>query len=225
MKTLTKTTKPFQVIDLADYVDKKLFTYDFGDFWFDTPGLKSLSELKNHYFPDTKFPKSFTDEDKLQCINQAYRDAEEQSYMCDYIDRFHERLLNNLNGIDDCDVTFEYEEAHWDSIKLKVYYGIEFLTDEVKDDEGNCYNIIQWLENGFVDFKEVIEKTKRYMENYQAYDSKVFDEVYKDKMKESIWEIKQEKLSTYLKVKKEMEKHIDKSKKVRNIIKLVQQGR
>ena len=101
MKTLEKILKPFKVINLEDYVDKKLFTYDFGDFWFDTPGLKSLSELKNHSFPETKFPRSFTDEDKLECINKAYRDAEEQSYMSDYIDRFHKRLLDNLNDNED----------------------------------------------------------------------------------------------------------------------------
>ena len=167
MKMTKEVLKPYKIIDLQDYVDEKLYTWDFSDFWFDTPGLKSLSELKNHHFPDTKFPKGFTDEDKLECINKAYRDADEQSYMSDYIERFHERLLNNLNGIDDCKVEFEYEENYWESIKLKVYFGVEFLVDEHTDEDGNVHTLEEYLGND-IDFKEVIAKTKRFMENYQA---------------------------------------------------------
>lgn len=220
MKTLEQTKqKPYKVIDLEDYVDKELFTFDYGDFWFDTEGLKSLSELKNHYFPDTKFPKSFNEEDKLKCINAAYRDAEEQSYMSDYIAKFHERLLDNLNDNEDFEnkVTFEYEEDCWDSIKLRVYYGIEFLTDED--------NILEdWLGND-CDFKSIVESTRKRMENYDASDSKCFDEVYKDRIKDSIWEVKREKLTTYQQVAKLMKSHMSNRKKIYNIIKIVQNGR
>lgn len=227
MKMMKEVLKPYKVIDLKDYVDEKLFTYDWGDFWFDTDRIKSMSELKNHSFPDTKFPKGFTDEDKLECINQAHRDAEEQSYMSDYISTFHSRLLRNLNDNEDFEnkVTFEYEESHWDSIKLKVFFGVEFLTGEVTDDDGEPYEIEQWLENGAIDWKGIIESTKRYMENYQAYDSKEYDLVYKDRMKDAISEIKGEKVSTYQKVKKELDKHLSTSQKVYNIIKIVQNGR
>ena len=145
--------------------------------------------------------------------------------MSNYIKTFHERLLRNLNNNEDCKVTFEYKENYWDSIKLKVFFGVEFLTNEVKKDDSMEY--YESLEEYLADlaFKEVIEKTKGYMENYQAYDSKVFDEVYEERMKDAIQEVKGEKVSTYQKVKKELDKHISKSQKVYNIIKMVQNGR
>ena len=225
MDLVDKTvSKPFKVIDLVDYVDKKLFTYDWGDFWFDTEGLKTMKEVDSHSFPETKFPHNFTEEDRLKCINEAYHDAEEQSYMSDYIDKFHDRLLSYINDESNHGVSFEYAETCWDSIKLKVYYGIEFLTEEVKDDEGNNYDIEQWLENGFVDFKEAIKRTKSYMKNYQAHDGTVFDEVYMEKIKDSIWEVKKEKLSLYKQIQGIMNSHISKRKKIVKIIKTVQGG-
>lgn len=225
--------KPFKVINLEDYVDSKLYTWDFGDFWLDTPGLKSLKELKDHRFPDTKFPKSFTDEDKLECINKAYRDADEQSYMSDYIEKFHERLLTKLNDVEDCKLSFDYQENYWDSIKLNVYAPIEFLVGEIPANEE--FKSITGTEEDYrtfedyliekVDFKQVLEYVRAHMHNYQAYDSNVFDEVYKERMKDAIREVKGEKLSTYQKVKNELDKHISKSQKVYNIIKMVQNGR
>ena len=53
----------------------------------------------------------------------------------------------------------------------------------------------------------------------------MFDEVYTEQMKDAIQEVKGAKISTYIKVKKELDKHLSKSQKVYNIIKLVQNGR
>lgn len=212
--------KPYKTINLKDYAREK-FIYDYGDFWFETPRLESLKEMDQHNFPKVKFPKNFTEEEQLECINTAYHSAEEQSYMDDYIAYFHQVLLSKFNNATD-KVEFEYEHAYWDEILLNVYYGVEFLTEEVKDDDGNTYSVEQWLENGFMNFDECIKDAKRTMENYQAYDRKIFDEVYLERIEESIAEIKDNKLSLYRKVRKIMKQHLSNQKKAVTLIKLIQ---
>ena len=221
MKTIEK---PFKVIDLGVYMDSKEYVHDYGDFWFDTAKITSMKEAGQHNFPEIKFPRSFTDEDKLVCINQAYSDGEEQSYISDYMDKFHKVLLKYLNESVE-KVSFEYETNFWDEIKLRVYFPIEFTVDEVKDENGEVISLEDWLGSDEVDWKDSIKRTKRYMENYQAYDGQIFDEAYKERMKDSIAEIKGEKLSTYQKVKSMIDRSISKSHKVMNIIKIVKNGR
>lgn len=203
--------KPFKIIDLKDYTKEK-FVYDWGDFWFDTEEIKSLDEVKKRHWPEVKFPKNFDEEDRLECINHAYRRADEESYISDYIDTFHKRFLAELNEANDM-VSFEYEECYWDSIKLKVFYGLEFLTEEVKDDDGEPYTLEQWFDNKFVDFDEIIKKVHSHMENYHAYDGEVFDEVYKSEIKEKVAEIKDKKLKTFKELKKIVESKLTTSKK------------
>jgi hypothetical protein len=152
--------------------------------------------------------------------------------MSDYIDKFHQVLLDKLNKMEANDyigtpklsVTFEYEEDCWDSIKLRVIYPLEFVVGEVKDEDGTEYCLEDWLQN-CLDFNEAVRNARKSMEYYTAYDSKIFDEVYLETIKDKIHEIKVAKKAKYMDAIKIMNSETTEKKKVVRMMKLLQKGR
>jgi hypothetical protein len=216
--------RPYIIIDLADY-SKNVgdFTFDWGNWNNAGYRFKSLEEAENSYIPDYKLPKNFTDEEKLDCINYAYDDADSQAGMTAYVDKFHEYLLDKVNEVENR-LKFEYEEDDWESIKFRVYYGIEFITGEVEID-GDTYEDVNDYIRSVVDFNECISSAKHNLERFDGRCEETFKDVYMDRIRERIDNIKREKGQLYQKVKHNlMNNKISEKKKVMCFIKMIQKG-
>lgn len=211
-----KTKRPYKVIDLKDYT-KESYTFDYGDFSFDSPNIKSLEDAKNNYYiPDYKFPKNFTEEEKIDCINYAYLRADESSYITKYTDNFWKYLLDKLNDMDE-KVFFEYEEYCWDTIKLKVFYDISFVVGNEEEQD-----LEEYLHN--LDFNDAIKYVYSRMERFCDHDSKVFDAVYLETIGERVFEIKKDKSKLYKRIKLTINQKVSEKQKIFNVLQLIKEN-
>lgn len=221
--------RPFKIIDLKDYADVKDFTFDYSDWSSGDIGFKSLKEVQ--YVPEYRLPKNFTDEEKLDCINYAYGRADELAGITAYVDKFHEKFLDILNETadkngDTLKVSFEYEEDDWDSIKLRVNYGVEFIVgDSVTNSDGdNFYHSVEEYMDA-IDFESCIKSAKDRLDNFYDRDEETFKDEYMTQIKEKVYEIKQEKMTLYTKVKANLKNNqISERKKIFNFIKMINGG-
>lgn len=195
MSKKEKDTRPFVVIDLKDYVKKADYTFDIGDwnYYDDSSRYHSVKEAKDGYnMPDFKLPRNFTEEEKLECLNAARREADEQAIMADYIDSFHTYLLKYINELIDEDKLkidrIEYKTCFWDEITLKVYYPIDFIMGDVEED-GDVYSDVKEYISSRIDFDACINSARARLENHTGSDDVVFKQTFLDRLDYEIDEV------------------------------------